>query len=148
MPIEIDGKKVKVSCMGDIAVQPFFPEQCDGVAWLALSEGPPGEPGRNINGEVDEGPRLLGEMEGVLIGATDHRSLSVLINALTALRDRLRDGPPVVMGAEMEADIARGIAEQTAKDVDRQILNDMEKAVERERKDVNCGDGSTEDDDR
>lgn len=104
MTIRIGKKLVKVSCQGDIAVQPFFPEDCDGVAWLALSEGPPGEPGRDINGEVDEGPRLLGEMEGVLIGATDPRSLDMIITALEALRGRLAGEPRY----DLELELGRG----------------------------------------
>lgn len=81
--------QVKVSCQGDIAVQRFYPEDCDGVAWLLLSQGPKGEVGRDINGEVDEGPRLLGEQPGIFIGATDPESLTVIIEALETLRDKL-----------------------------------------------------------
>jgi hypothetical protein len=133
MPIEVNeleaGKQVVVSCQGDIAVQPFFPEVCDGVAWMLLAQGPPGEPGRNINGEVDEGPRLLGEQAGVLIGAKDYRSLDVLIKVLTALRDRLRDGPPVVMGADFEQEVVDAMMEKTARDIDKHIVGDMMEAA-------------------
>lgn len=105
--------QVKVSCQGDIAVQSFYPEHCDGVAWLTLSQGPPGEPGRDIRGEVDEGPRLLGGMTGVLIGATDYRSLDSIIKGLTKLRDRLRDGPP----KSIEQEICEVIAEKVGEDI-------------------------------
>lgn len=131
MPIEHkDEKTTIVSCQGDIVVLPFFPENCDGVAWLLMHEGPQGEPGRDItpeDGLLD--PRYLQEQHGVLIGATDYRSLDTIIGVLTALRDHLRDGPPVVMGAEVEQDIAEGIAESMAKDIDREILDDMAKAT-------------------
>lgn len=86
-----EGLQAKVSCMGDIAVMPFYPGDCDGVAWLLLEEGPVGEPGRTINDEVDTGPRLLTEQPGVLIGAEDPRSLDAIINALSVLRTLLEE---------------------------------------------------------
>ena len=93
-PVEVRPKsgetlQTRVSCQGDIAVQPFYPETSDGVAWLLLCQGPAGEPGRDINGEVDEGPRMLQDQPGVLIGAEDPRSLDVIIEALTELRREL-----------------------------------------------------------
>jgi len=108
-----DQVQVKVSCMGDIAVMAFYPEDCDGVAWLALSQGPPGEPGRNINGEVDEGPRMLQTQPGVLIGATDPRSLDTIIDVLDALRRRLRGEQPV----DLEAELCKAISKEVAKDI-------------------------------
>jgi len=85
-----DEVQVKVSCQGDIAVQPFYPdENTHGIAWLLLCQGPVGEPGRDINGEVDEGDRMLQTQPGVLIGAEDPRSLDVIIEALTELRGKL-----------------------------------------------------------
>jgi len=116
--------QAKVSCQGDIAVQHFYPEDCDGVAWLLLSEGPHGEVGRDINGEVDEGPRLLQEQHGVFIGATDPKSLDVIIEALDKLRRRLRGEPPCE-----EERIARAAAKETAKDVDYQLLCEVEDAL-------------------
>lgn len=89
-PLEGEGLQTKVSCQGDIAVQPFYPdENTHGVAWLLLCQGPAGEPGRDINGEVDEGPRMLQDQPGVLIGAEDPRSLDVIIEALAELRRKL-----------------------------------------------------------
>ena len=125
MTIRYGPKQTKVSCQGDIAVQPFYPEDCDGVAWLALSEGPPGEPGRDIRGEVDEGPRLLGDMEGVLIGATDYRSLDAIIRSLVALRDRLQYGKQESPLERLNRQALEDIQDQE----DKHMLDAMEAAA-------------------
>lgn len=93
----VDGEKVegevhvRVSLQGDMAVLPFSVEDCDGVAWLALQQGPPGEVCRRVTEEeVDLSPRKLEDMQQcVFIGAVDHRSLAVLIDALIELRGQL-----------------------------------------------------------
>ena len=127
-PLEGEALQTKVSCQGDIAVQSFYPEDCDGVAWLSLREGPAGEPGRDIRGEVDEGPRLLGEQPGVLIGATDPRSLNVIIAAMMVLRDKLEHkGEP-----SLEHELCKAISDQVAEDIavieDQAIVEDLQRA--------------------
>jgi len=112
-PLPGDDFQVKVSCQGDIAVQPFYPEHCDGVAWLLLCQGPAGEPGRDIRGEVDEGPRMLQTQPGVLIGATDPRSLNVIIASLMVLRDKLEGNYP----KSLEHELCKAISDQVAKDI-------------------------------
>lgn len=138
MPIEIEGKQAVVSCRGDIAVSTFGPaEDTNGVAWLAMEEGPQGEPGRPLWTECPEKaePRMLQDIEGVLIAADDPRSLDVIIECLVDLRARLRGE---VTRDQMEAEMAAGMARETAKDVDRQLLADVEAAVADKRGEEKC----------
>jgi hypothetical protein len=84
-----EGIQVKVSCQGDIAVQTFGPDKDTfGIAWLLLTQGESGEPGRKL--EVQD-PMMLSEQPGVVIGAKDPRSLDVLIEALDLLRCKLNE---------------------------------------------------------
>jgi len=136
-PVEVRPKsgealQTKVSCQGDIAVQPFYPETSDGVAWLLLCQGPVGEPGRDINGEVDEGPRLLQQQPGVLIGAKDPKSLDVIIEALDALRRRLRGEKPDSPLAAIEERTRRDIEEQE----DQALITELRKAGDQLTKDA------------
>jgi hypothetical protein len=137
-PVEVRPKsgealQAKVSCEGDIAVQPFYPdENTHGIAWLLLCQGPAGEPGRDINGEVDEGPRLLQEQPGVLIGAKDPKSLDVIINALDALRRRLRGEKPGGILSDLEKRIRRDIEEQE----DQAFIAELRKAGDQLVKDT------------
>lgn len=117
--------QVKVSCQGDIAVQCFYPEDCDGVAWLLLSQGPKGEVGRDINGEVDEGPRLLSEQPGVFIGAIDPESLTVIIEALETLRDKLAARSATGMA---EAEQGKGLQDIATRD-DLKAVRSVEEAL-------------------
>lgn len=98
MPIEFDEKQTTISLRGDIAVMTFGPDtNTHGIAWLVMEEGPPGEPGRETMGEEcpeKMEPRMLQDIQGVLIGANDPRSLDVLIKSLSELRDWLRYGKP------------------------------------------------------
>lgn len=134
-PVEVRPKsdetlQTKVSCQGDIAVQPFYPETSDGVAWLLLCQGPAGEPGRDINGEVDEGPRLLAEQPGVLIGAEDPRSLDVIIEALAALKDRLEGRAPKSMEEGANVDIVGQHIHEASKNIQDDAGRDLCRAFE------------------
>ncbi len=119
----LPGKKfqVKVSLQGDIAVLPFYPEHCEGIAWLLMHQSEPGEVGREIPDELS-GPRLLGEQPGIFIGAKDHKSLTVIIMALTELRNRLRDGPPKTTEEVLE-DASQRAADDIAVMVDEEIVD-------------------------
>lgn len=159
MPIKIDSEgQALVDCEGDIVLAMFFPESNGGKATLLMAQGEPGEPGRTLTEEeVPDLGRMVDftKQAGVYIQATDYRSLDSIINGLTKLRDRLRDGPPSSTEADIvrkmgdrivqdihdecnhritealggeEAAIARGIAKRTAEDVDRDILNDLIRA--------------------
>lgn len=134
LPKKGEHLQTKVSCQNDIEVFPFYPEDCDGVAWMLLCEGSESEPGQ--------------DSPGVLIGAKDPRSLDSIIRVATMLRDRLRSirrRPMMdIMDDEdqrclrdldeairvnkqkaslsaIDEKIALGMARQTARDVDRRI---------------------------
>lgn len=89
--------QAKVSCMGDISVLTYGPDSA-GVGWLLLENGLPGEPGRLLEKECPEkmGFRKLSELPGVLIGATDPRSIDALIKNLTELRDAMISPSPEI----------------------------------------------------
>lgn len=85
-----EATQVKVSCQGDIAVLPFFPDnETYGIAWLLLQEGEEGEVGRLV---PDEGPIDLEETKGVIIGFEDPESINVLLEALSAIQEKFGDG--------------------------------------------------------
>lgn len=115
MPVEFRSKlqgseQVVVSCRGDVEVLSFPPDP-DGVAWLTLGDGEPGEPGRSRN---DLSPRVLSSHCGVLIGLQDVRSVDVLLDALRLIRGQLVDrGPRPRPGPE----IATGDLEEVARQV-------------------------------
>lgn len=124
MPIEFNDRQTTISLRGDISVLTYGPdESTHGVAWLVLEEGPSGEPGRGtVAEECPEKmqPRKLRDIPGVLIGATDLRSLDAIIASLVELRDRLR-GVPVTETAELARlrqigrEMAEGVREEAEK---------------------------------
>lgn len=90
MPIKHDDDQVVVHCTGDILVLPFSPKQepCNGVAWLLLQEREGGEIGRD-QPEGQDSFMCINGQPGVLIAADDYRSLDVIIDALSCLRNEL-----------------------------------------------------------
>lgn len=100
-PLPGDKVQVRVSCQGDLAVMPFFPtDDCD-TGWLVIHEaGEQGEPGGDLPDHL-MGPRRLDQHEGVLIGARDARSLDVIIEALSAIRERLEPKAPFKTTTEL-----------------------------------------------
>jgi len=130
MPIEFDERQTTISLRGDIAVMTYGPDlNTHGVAWLVLEEGPPGEPGRDtMKEECPEKmePRMLQDIPGVLIGAKDPRSLDVLIQSLSELRDRLRYGKPE---GPLEA-IDRQAREDIQAQQDAEFAREIEKLAE------------------
>lgn len=90
MPIEFKELQTVIHCRGDIAVLPFSPktQACGGVAWLLLQEREKGEIGRPCN---ENDTMCLPEQPGVLVAADDPKSLDVIIEALTSLRDDLAE---------------------------------------------------------
>lgn len=86
--LEGEAMQAKVSCQGDIAVLPFFPdENTHGIAWLLLQEGEGGEVGRPV---PDEGPIDLNEAKGVIIGFENPESINVFLEALSAMQAKFK----------------------------------------------------------
>jgi hypothetical protein len=120
-----------VSLTGDVTVLAYSLTEAHGVAWLVLEEGNPGEPGRDVDSEHPERmkPRTPAEVPGVLIGTTDPRSLTVLIEALLELREQLETThtPESVNRLDSEAAgaIVRYISASTAcRTLSRALVND------------------------
>lgn len=91
MPVEFKDGQTVVHCTGDVLVLPFSPKQepCKGTAWLLLQEREGGQIGREPKpGQADD-PMCLNEQPGVLIAASNYRSLDVIIDALKSLRNDL-----------------------------------------------------------
>lgn len=92
MPIEEKEGQTVVSLTGDILVLGFDPKQdvCNGIAWLLLQEREGGEIGRPVEkNQIDE-KMCLSEQPGVLLGASNYRSLDIIIQTLSELRDSLK----------------------------------------------------------
>ena len=79
--------RVKVSCMGDVEVLDFPPEESDGCAWVLLRDGPAGVIGRDSDtNSVD-----LRETPGICIGMKDAASAAVLARAFERVMIQLHD---------------------------------------------------------
>ena len=93
MPIEkIKPDQTVIHCTGDIKVLGFNPKQkyCNGVAWCLFQEGSPGEIGREVPSEEYDAAMYLKNQPGVLIATNNYRSLDIIIETLTELRDDLK----------------------------------------------------------
>lgn len=127
MPMSGQGLQAVVSCQGDIAVLTYGPnENSHGVAWLILEQGPNGEPGREtMKEECPEKmePRMLQDIEGVLIGAMDYRSLNALIASLVELRDRLMSTEGYGAEVEIIEEAGRRMVEEIQAETDRCLLD-------------------------
>lgn len=131
MPIRFDNEQQSneqavVSCQGDVEVLTFPPGE-DGVAWLVLGDGEPGEPGRY---QEDLSPRDLSAHRGVLVGFTDVRSVDVFLDALRLIRGQLVDEEPVAFdlnrGPRPGLEIVTGDLEEVARQVRDLTAGDLD----------------------
>jgi hypothetical protein len=93
MPIRYNENQTVVHCTGDILVLPFSPRQepCNGTAWLLLQEREQGKIGRKLPPSLENEEMCINGQPGVLIAADNFRSLDVVIEALTLLRNALAE---------------------------------------------------------
>lgn len=91
MPIR---NNIKVSLCGDTAILTYSPSKdTHGIAWLVIEQGPMGEIGRDVTDEECPHmlePRMLNDINGILIGAENYKSFDVVIDMLMKLRDQLK----------------------------------------------------------
>jgi len=91
MPIEFKEGQAVIHCKGDILVIPFRPKQeaLKEVAWCLLQEREEGEIGRRSTKKQVDNEMCLNEQPGVFIVADNYRSLDMIIEVLTSLRNDL-----------------------------------------------------------